>query len=169
MSLATRLERLQRHQDGSTTLENFRWLTTEEMGKDVINFGKAHQGETLHHVWTNHQDWIKYMVKRFANSTKVEHQKLFIYVDRMIKKEEIHLGVVSDPDDEETMPVAAGKGAGKSSHQGKSAAAKPKAKAKMAAHPAIPTGEEEWELATEVENTSHALAEENVQASKPAC
>lgn len=175
MSLASRMERLQLHREENPDLENFRWLTTEEMGKDIVTFGKAHQGETFKHVWSNHRDWIKFMLKRYPNSQKVEHQKLFMYVDRMVEKEEIELGVVSDPDEEETEETAHGKGHGKpcqtkGNGKGKmTAAAKPKAKTRAAARPSdVPVELEEleedsWDAVSEM-NQGYNVEAENVQA-----
>lgn len=109
------------------------------------------------------------MTKRFANSTKVEHQKLFIYVDRMLEKEEIQLGVVTDPDDEDENETKPGKESGKSSKpkgQGQSSKAKPKAKAKALIVPPISDSDiddEDWEVAHDAPATTSSETE-NVQA-----
>lgn len=98
--LADRLERLTQHQDIHQTLETFKSMSIEEMHKQKITFGKAHHGKTYHEVWTTEKQWTKFMLKRYQQTTKVEHLMYFHYVELMVERQELETGLLSDEETE---------------------------------------------------------------------
>ena len=85
MSLAHRLDRAMKNQaeDG---LKDFQALSAVEMGETCLAFGKAHAGRRFSEIWELEQGWVNWFVKTYSNSSKIEHRKMLIYVERKVEE-----------------------------------------------------------------------------------
>ena len=67
------------------SLDLFQQLTTQEMGAAKVTFGKAHMGRTYHgNVVGGAKSWIKWFIRTYSDSQKVEHRKFLIFAEKMI-------------------------------------------------------------------------------------
>lgn len=134
MSLSRRLQRVLRPTN-EDDFEVFLQMAVEQMGEMPITFGKAHMGQTYAEVWNNERSWVRWFVNTYENSEKVERKKFLEYVNRMVSRQELELGL-SEQDPTEQSVVRP--------------KAKAKPKAKSAAVPevpvAMPEDEIEWDL-----------------------
>ena len=77
LTLSQRLKNA-REQDGRTEVEA---MTMAQLSKERVTFGAKYVNYTYQHMWDNHPDWIQFMVDRYANSEKKDHQKLMRFVN----------------------------------------------------------------------------------------
>lgn len=121
MSYAARLDRLVKLEtvtDDAEEMSQFTRLPLQEMGKTKIDFGEAHNGETYDHAWKNHKAWLKFILNKYGESTKLQHRKLIHYTMMKIERAELEQGVP------EQLPV-----------KPKVLRASPKPKARLPDHP----------------------------------
>ncbi|CAL1160047.1 unnamed protein product [Cladocopium goreaui] len=91
MSLADRFERaLERSQTYAhgNSLEEFKSLTFEEKCQQTVAFGKTHVGRTFLDMYLNEPKWMKWFLKTYDSSQKMDHQKLRHFVQIMVEQEE---------------------------------------------------------------------------------
>jgi hypothetical protein len=88
MSLSSRFDRVMT-KAVDDSVDQFQQLTVQEMGDAKITFGKAHMGRTYLEMWLEEQNWIKWFIRTYSDSQKVEHRKLLIYVEKMISAHEL--------------------------------------------------------------------------------
>ena len=69
-------------------LAEFRQLTWEQMCNTKIDFGKAQAGKTYLQLWHNEVTWVRWFVKAYESSGKVEHMKFLTFVELMVEMEE---------------------------------------------------------------------------------
>ena len=151
MTLADRFARVQRQVQEpilSDELEAFKALSFEDQCHSVVTFGKSHVGKKFLEVWHQEPSWLQWVLKTYEGSTKLDHLKLFHFVQVMLEQEERGLTPKIDP---------------KSN-------ARPKAKAKSSCrlpHPEVPVethltteeDEEPWDI------TSHQpIQHEEIEA-----
>jgi hypothetical protein len=87
MSLSSRIDRvLQGNPEG---LEAFQQLSLAEMAETRVTFGRSHVGKTYEEMWNHEKGWIKWFCKTYQDSSKEEHRKLLIYVDRKVERIEM--------------------------------------------------------------------------------
>ena len=87
MSLSSRIDRvLQGNPEG---LEAFQQLSLAEMAETRVTFGKTHVGKTYEELWNQEKGWIKWFCKTYQDSTKEEHRKLLIYVEKKVERLEL--------------------------------------------------------------------------------
>ena len=117
MTLAERFARVQQAQEPApnSELEVFKALPFEEQCHTAVAFGKAHLGKKFLDVWHQELRWLQWVLKNYEDSKKVEHLKLFHFVQVMLEQEE-----TGNP----TKPV----------HKGYQASPKPKAKGQSSHH-----------------------------------
>jgi hypothetical protein len=83
MSLSSRFDRIMA-KTSDDSLDLFQQLTTQEMGAAKVTFGKAHMGRTFMEMWLEEQSWIKWFIRTYSDSQKVEHRKFLIFAEKMI-------------------------------------------------------------------------------------
>ena len=88
MSLSSRFDRVMT-KAVDDSVDQFQQLTVQEMGDAKVTFGKAHMGRTYLEMWLEEQNWIKWFIRTYSDSQKVEHRKLLIYVEKMISAHEL--------------------------------------------------------------------------------
>lgn len=77
LTLSQRLKNA-REQDGKVEVEA---MTMAQLSQERVTFGAKYVNHTYQHMWDNHPEWIQFMVDRYANSEKKDHQKLMRYVN----------------------------------------------------------------------------------------
>ena len=87
MSLSKRLSEL-RTGAYADPLAEFRQLPFEEMCNHKIDFGRAHAGKKYLEVWHQEPSWVKWFVKTYESSDKLEHRKFLQFIELMIEMEE---------------------------------------------------------------------------------
>eukprot|EP00435_Cladocopium_sp_Y103_P016718 s3443_g4.t1 len=110
MSLSKRLENLKTG-TYADQLAEFKMMSWDAMCNHKIDFGKAHMGKTYLTMWHNEPAWVKWVVKTYEGSQKVEHQKFLTFVETMVEMEEKGMTPTSiqlDPEvPVEQMPIRA--------------------------------------------------------------
>lgn len=96
--LANRLERMLNRQAGVQDIEAFKNLSIEEMGRHPVSFGQTHVGKTFAQMFDEEKSWVKMMLRKFANSQKNEHLKLFHYVALRVARLELESGAEFEDD-----------------------------------------------------------------------
>ena len=76
MSLIERLQKVSQNHENEEFVETFKSKPLEDMGQYPVTFGKTHLGKPYIEVWTSQMPWLKWFIKTYEKSTKVEHQKL---------------------------------------------------------------------------------------------
>ena len=69
----------------------FKEMSLEEMGLTQVAFGKAQMGKTYVEVWESESSWLRWFVKTYESSNKVEHQKLIWYTQLRIERAELEM------------------------------------------------------------------------------
>eukprot|EP00435_Cladocopium_sp_Y103_P070766 s168_g36.t1 len=69
-------------------LAEFRALPWDAMCNQKVDFGKAHMGKSYLTVWHSEPAWVRWVVKTYEGSQKVEHQKFMAFVELMVEMEE---------------------------------------------------------------------------------
>ncbi|CAL1136285.1 unnamed protein product [Cladocopium goreaui] len=91
MSLADRfdrvLERSQTYAQGDS-LEEFKSLSFEEKCQQTVTFGKTHVGKTYLEMYHNEPKWMKWFLRTYETSQKLDHLKLRHFVQIMVEQEE---------------------------------------------------------------------------------
>ena len=87
MSLSKRLAEL-RTGTYADPMAEFRQLPFEEMCNQKVDFGRAHAGKTYLQVWHQEPSWVKWIVKNYEGSDKLEHKKFLQFVELMVDMEE---------------------------------------------------------------------------------
>ena len=87
MSLSKRLNALQTGTYGDPLAE-FKEMPWEAMCNQQIDFGKAHLGKTYLTAWHQEPSWVRWVVKTYEGSQKIEHQKFLVFVELMVQMEE---------------------------------------------------------------------------------
>ncbi|CAL1156393.1 unnamed protein product [Cladocopium goreaui] len=70
-------------------IEAFQQLSLAEMAETRVTFGRTHVGKTYEELWNQEKGWIKWFCKTYQDSTKEEHRKLLIYVERKVERLEL--------------------------------------------------------------------------------
>jgi len=83
MSLNDRLKNIQKP---CPQLENMR-----------MDFGSTHRGKTYATMWSDHQDWIKWFIDHYQNSTNVKHRRILHYIELKIERHELEGTTVPAP------------------------------------------------------------------------
>ena len=137
-TLAQRLNRLQ--MPVQVEVEDLSHLSLEELSVETLSFGQKHAGKTFAEAWMD-QEWVKFMVTRYSQSTKSAHRRFLRYVELMLDQhEQEQTGIPVIPTDsvpvEPLQPTAKAK-----------TAAKAKAKGMASATPVyLPDMEGEWAM-----------------------
>lgn len=87
MSLSSRFDRIMA-KASDDTLDQFQQLTTQEMGEAKITFGKAHMGRTYMEMWLEEPNWVKWFIRTYSDSQKIEHRKFLMFSEKMISAHE---------------------------------------------------------------------------------
>ena len=91
MSLADRsdrvLERSQTYAQGDS-LEEFKSLSFEEKCQQTVTFGKTHVGKTYLDMYHHEPKWMKWFLRTYETSQKLDHLKLRHFVQIMVEQEE---------------------------------------------------------------------------------
>ena len=82
---AKRLQRLQADLP-ATESESVDHLSLEDLQREKVKFGKAHQGKTFAEVWTSAQEWVKWFLVHYQDSSNVEHKKMIRYIKLKIEE-----------------------------------------------------------------------------------
>ena len=100
MSLSSRLERVMASSP-KEDIEEFRQLDLETMSQHRITFGKTHVGKTFAEMWEGEKTWMKWFAKTYQASPKIEHQKVLIYLEKILDQYEHTHGMVplKNPED----------------------------------------------------------------------
>ena len=116
MTLAERFARVQLAQDLtlSNELEVFKALPFADQCQTAVAFGKAHLGKKFLDVWHQEPRWLQWVLKNYEDSKKVEHLKLFHFVQVMLEQEET--GIMPKPVNKGSQAIPKAKAKGKSSH-----------------------------------------------------
>lgn len=91
MTLAERFARVQQKtQEPSrlSELEEFKALSFDEQCNTEVTFGKTHSGKKFLHVWHQEPRWLQWVLKTYEGSQKLDHLKLFHFVQVMLEQEE---------------------------------------------------------------------------------
>ena len=116
MTLPERFARIQQAQDPtlSNELEVFKALSFEDQCHTAVAFGKAHLGKKFLDVWHQEPRWLQWVLKNYEDSKRVEHLKLFHFVQVMLEQEET--GSMPKPVNKGYQASPKPKAKGKSSH-----------------------------------------------------
>ena len=116
MTLAERFARVQLAQDLTLNneLEVFKALPFADQCQTAVAFGKAHLGKKFLDVWHQEPRWLQWVLKNYEDSKKVEHLKLFHFVQVMLEQEET--GIMPKPVNKGSQAIPKAKAKGKSSH-----------------------------------------------------
>jgi hypothetical protein len=87
MSLSKRLNALKTGSYGDPLAE-FRGMPWEVMCNQKVDFGKAHLGKSYLTTWHQEPSWVRWVVKTYEGSQKIEHQKFMVFVELMVQMEE---------------------------------------------------------------------------------
>ena len=91
MSLADRferaLERSQTYAQGDS-MEEFKSLSFEEKCQQTVTFGKTHVGRNFLDMYHNEPKWMKWFLRTYESSQKLDHMKLRHFVQIMLEQEE---------------------------------------------------------------------------------
>ena len=60
----------------------------EVMCNQKVDFGKAHLGKSYLATWHQEPSWVRWVVKTYEGSQKIEHQKFMVFVELMVQMEE---------------------------------------------------------------------------------
>ena len=91
MSAASLPQRLQAMQMATPVeFHDLDHLGRAELAMEIIDFGNKHKGKSFIEAWTEDQDWVSFMVKHYATSTKLSHRKLLKFVDLQLQEHEKH-------------------------------------------------------------------------------
>ena len=121
-------------------VEDLSHLSLEELSVEILSFGQKHAGKTFAEAWMD-QEWVKFMVTRYSQSTKSAHRRFLRFVELMLDQhEQQQTGIPVIPTDsvpvEPLQPTAKAK-----------TAAKAKAKGMASATPVyLPDMEGEWAM-----------------------
>jgi hypothetical protein len=100
MTLAERFARVQKQVQEpvlSDELETFKALSFEDQCNSVVTFGKSHVGKKFLEIWHQEPRWLQWVLKTFEGSTKLDHLKLFHFVQVMLEQEESGMNPKIDP------------------------------------------------------------------------
>lgn len=83
-------KRLQRVQSEMHTVEteSIDHMSCEDLQDEKVTFGKAHMGKKFSEVWETSQDWVKWFLMHYQESSKVEHKKMIRYIKLKIEEME---------------------------------------------------------------------------------
>lgn len=138
MSLTDRLKKIQ--MPTQLPLE----LSIHELENSKMDFGSTHRGKLFSTMWSDHQDWIKWFVDHYQNSTNVKHRKMLHYIELKIERHEL---------EGTTVPIPSVEGTGKKINPSVSPTPKKMSAAKtMAKSLAIPAATKE-EIQEELEES----------------
>jgi len=84
---AKRLQRLQADMPAAET-ESVDHLSLEVLQNEKVKFGKAYQGKTYAEVWETSQEWVKWFLVHYQDSSNVEHKKVIRYIKLKIEEGE---------------------------------------------------------------------------------
>eukprot|EP00435_Cladocopium_sp_Y103_P011404 s6082_g3.t1 len=87
MSLSKRLCEL-RTGAYADPMEEFKQLPFETLCHMKVDFGKAHAGKSYLEMWHQEPGWVKWVVKTYEGSGKIEHKKFLWFVELMVGMEE---------------------------------------------------------------------------------
>lgn len=96
MNYAARLDRLTKMENSTESSEEMAKFTRQdihEMGRNLVDFGEAHHGQTYDHVWNHHKQWLKFILNKYAESPKMAHRKLIHYTMMKIERTELEQGI----------------------------------------------------------------------------
>ena len=85
-TLGQRFARLQTVPEGFT-FEELQHLSTSELGKFKVDFGK-HAGLTFEEAVNTKPGWTKWMIDHMSTSNKLSHKSFLLYVDRFAQEGE---------------------------------------------------------------------------------
>jgi hypothetical protein len=100
MTLAERFARVQKQVQEpvlSDELEKFKALSFKDQCHSVVTFGKSHVGKKFLEVWHQEPRWLQWVLKTYEGSSKLDHLKLFHFVQVMLEQEESGLTPQIDP------------------------------------------------------------------------
>lgn len=147
MSLADRFERvLERSQTyvQGDRLEEFKSLNFDEKCHHTVTFGKTHVGRSYLDMYHNEPQWMKWFLRTYDSSQKLEHQKLRHFVQIMVEQEERGEtpSVLGMPEPAMQMPMIA-----KAKARPRDRAPSPSTRAESAQHQVTPQDLDEWSMA----------------------
>eukprot|EP00435_Cladocopium_sp_Y103_P068450 s167_g31.t1 len=87
MSLSKRLGDL-RTGSYADPMESFRQMAFQDMCHQKIDFGRAHAGKSYLQVWHQEPAWVKWIVRTYEGSDKLEHKKFLWFIELMVGMEE---------------------------------------------------------------------------------
>ncbi|CAL1173706.1 unnamed protein product [Cladocopium goreaui] len=121
-------------------VEDLSHLSLEELSGETLAFGQKHHGKTFAEAWMD-QEWVRFMVTRYSQSTKSAHRRFLRYVElKLDQHEQQQTGIPVIPTD--SVPVEPLQHTAKAK-----TAAKAKAKGMASATPVyLPDMEGEWAM-----------------------
>eukprot|EP00435_Cladocopium_sp_Y103_P019157 s1780_g4.t1 len=87
MSLSKRLGDL-RTGAYADPMEEFRQMAFQDLCHQKVDFGRAHAGKSYLQVWHQEPSWVKWIVKTYEGSDKLEHKKFLWFIELMVGMEE---------------------------------------------------------------------------------
>lgn len=82
-----RLQRLQAEMPKAET-ETVDHLSLEALQNEKVKFGKAHQGKTYAELWDTAQEWVRWFLTHYQDSSNVEHKKVIRFIKLKIEEGE---------------------------------------------------------------------------------
>ena len=76
-----------------TEMIEFQTKSLDQMGQEIVTFGKTHQGKTFLHMWEKEPAWVKFMLTSYGQSQKIEHMKFLHFAETMIERKELEKGI----------------------------------------------------------------------------
>ena len=123
MAMSTLAQRLNRLQTPvQVEVEDLSHLSLEELSGETLSFGQKHAGKTFAEAWMD-QEWVKFMVTKYSQSTKSAHRRFLRYVElKLDQHEQQQTGIPVIPTDsvpvEPLQPMAKAKTAAKAMAKG---------------------------------------------------
>lgn len=84
--LALRLQKIQRPE--TPVLMDISHYKLADLAPMQIKFGSTHVGRSFQHMWDVEQEYITWFLKRYSNSTKLDHRLFVRFIELEIQRHE---------------------------------------------------------------------------------